>query len=190
MFRLPINIYSRLSFQYSAAGLFTRRIESWNQTLYQVQTTGHMEWRTIDTAEFSPMGAFGFRQRLDRVFQDTSNKRGMEKLRLRLAEWLAREYTRKHPSEGAVTGVRVGQTYWATDRREMTQPQGAWVREPVNLEPSRPFKPHASFIIRKGAAVEEVASLKTPSSPSQKMLRSSNQKKVPEVRVNPVMTGK
>lgn len=163
------SIYSRLRFQYSAAGLFTRRIPVWNQTLYQVRTAGVAEWKTIDTSEISPMRAFGFRQRLDRIFQDTSNKNGVAGVRERLAAWVAQEYGKRHPNEGAVLGVRVGQTYWATNRKEMTQPAGEWVRDPVDIQPSSPFKAYASFTINEGKAEAErvsraavAASVRTP----------------------------
>lgn len=162
----PSAIYSRLRFQYSAAGLFTRRITNWNQTLFQVRTQAVSEWKTLETAELSPMGAFGFRQRMDRVFQDTSNKKGVEQVRQRLAEWIGEEYAKKHPNEGEVTGVRMGQTFWASNRPELAQPKGEWVREPEDMEPSTPFKAYASFTITKGKAeVERVVSRATVPAP-------------------------
>ena len=109
------------------------------------------------------MSAFGFRKRLDRVFQDTSNKSGMEKVRQRLAEWIAAEYSKRHPNEGEVTGVRMGQTFWASNRPDLAQPKGEWVREPEDMEPSTPFKAFASFTITRGKAeVERVVQAKIP----------------------------
>ncbi len=148
----PSGIYPRLRFQYSAAGLFTCRITNWNQTLFQIRTTGLTEWKTLDTEEISPMSAFGFRQRIDRIFQDTSNKSNMSQVRQRLAEWIAKTYGRKHPNKGDVMGVRMGQMFWAANRPELAMPKGEWVREPQDMKPSMPYKVYATFTITKGKA--------------------------------------
>lgn len=155
MLGLPFRVHSLIAFQYSAAGLFTRRVSSWNQPFFQVQTYVASGWKTIDTSELSPMGAFGFRQRLDRVLLDTSGKKSTDSIRRRLAEWVAREYSKHHPSDGEVTGVRFAQTIWESNRPEMASPSGAWVREPVDMQPSIPFRAYASFTIIKGKAEVE-----------------------------------
>ncbi len=121
---VTVPLYPRLAFQYTAAGLFTRRVSSWNQTLIQVQSKGAADWKTIDTAELSPMGAFGFRQRLDRVLLDTQGKQTAKLVQQRLAEWTAREYAKLHANEGEVIGVRMGQTTWASNTPEMAMPAG------------------------------------------------------------------
>lgn len=159
MIKFSNPIYSRLRFQYSAAGLFTHRISSWNQTLFQVRTIGVAEWKTIITSEISPMGAFGFRQRLDRILLDTSGKKTTDQVRLRLAEWVAKEYAQKHPQEGDVVGVRMGYTTWAANTPQMAAPASEWVREPVDMQPTSPFRAYASFSISKGKAVIEHAAV-------------------------------
>lgn len=164
MLGLPVRIYSRLAFQYSAAGLFTRRVPFWTQTLIQVQSKGAADWKTIDTSELSPMGAFGFRQRLDRVLQDTIGKNVADVVRQRLAEWVAKEYAKRHPNEGEVIGVRMGQTTWASNTPELATPAGEWVRDPVDLKPPTPFRAYASFTITQGKAVAERTSVK-PTAP-------------------------
>lgn len=162
----PVKITPRLTFQYSAAALFTRRVTNWNQTIFQVKTTVASDWKVIDTAELSPMGAFGYRQRIDRVFLDTSNKKGVEQVRRRLAEWIAKEYARRHLNEGEVTGVRMGQTTWASNRPELASPKGAWAREPKGMEPSQLFKAFASFTLTEGKAeVERITRVSVPLPP-------------------------
>jgi len=155
MLGLPFRVHSRIAFQYSAAGLFTRRVSSWNQPFFQVRTYVASGWKTIDTSELSPMGAFGFRQRLDRVLLDTSGKKSTAAIRLRLAEWVAREYSKRHPGDGEVIGVRFGQTTWESSCPGMASPSGAWMREPVDVEPSTPFRAYATFNIIKGKAEVE-----------------------------------
>ncbi|WP_395735911.1 hypothetical protein [Prosthecobacter sp.] len=160
---LPVRVYSRLNFQYTAAGLFTRRVPVWHQTLIQVQSKGAADWKTIDTAELSPMGAFGFRQRVDRVLMDTnSHVKVAPMVRQRLAEWVAKEYAKLHPNEGEVTGVRMGNTIWTTHRPEMANPSGEWVRDPVDIKPSAPFRPYASFTVTQGKAVADRMPPSTP----------------------------
>lgn len=181
----PAMVYSRLNFQYTAAGLFTRRIPIWTQTLYQVRTKYLAEWRYIDTAELSPMGAFGFRQRVDRVFQDTSGKPLTEQVRLRLAEWVALEYAKRHPAEGEVTGVRIGQTSWAANRPELAMPRGEWERNPVDLQPSAPFRAQASFTISQGKATPDLTRV-VPSRPVPMRTPAVFQRKTKSSNLNPM----
>lgn len=88
---------------------------------------GAAEWRTVDAAEFSPMEVFGYRQRVDRVGIVTSKNRAMtDSVRLRLAEWVAREYAKRHPEAGLITGVQLTQTSHTTNQQTMELPSGHW----------------------------------------------------------------
>ena len=138
MGRLPLRLHPRLSFQYTAAGLFTHRVGPWTQMQIQVQHEGVAPWKTISTAELSPMGAFGYRQRLDRILQETHGRRVGDEVRQRLAGWIAQKYEKQHPEQGKVTAVLFGQTVWASNSADLANPSGHW--EPLPPAGSQPTR--------------------------------------------------
>lgn len=152
MKRLPFKVYPRLSFQYSAAGLFTQRIETWTQMLIQVQHNGSTDWTTLDTAELSPMGAFGYRQRLDRILQETQGRKVADVVKPRLAAWLAQRYGELHPGQGNVTAVRFAQTLWPANSPELAQPAGHWQPNPPLENTTAQFRELAAYTIANGSA--------------------------------------
>lgn len=152
MGRLPVRIYSRLSFQYTAAGLFTLRTPSWAQMLIQVQRKRTLNWTTIDTSGLSPMGAFGWRQRLDRILQETNRPSMAGGVTQRLAVWVAKKYEKQHPDQGEVVGVQFGRTIWESKTPELANPSGRWVPDPPMGKPKVPFRSLATYSIAQGVA--------------------------------------
>ncbi len=153
MGQLPVGIYPRLSHQYTAAGLFfLKRSEAWSQMLIQVQRNGMVEWKMLDTSELSPMGAFGYRQRLDRILQETNGKSLAEAVRQRLAVWVAERVKQLHPDQGAVVSVRFGAKVWQANTPELAQPAGHWVPDLPADSPTTPFILLSSFAINQGMA--------------------------------------
>jgi hypothetical protein len=154
MGRLPINIHPRLSHQYTAAGLFfPKRSEAWSQMLIQVQRKGVVEWKAVNTSELSPMGAFGYRQRLDRILQETNGKSLAEAVRQRLAVWVAERGKLLHPDQGEVMSVRFGAMAWQANTPELAQPAGHWVPDPPANSSTPPFILLSAFSINQGNAL-------------------------------------
>jgi hypothetical protein len=145
----PLRVYRRLEFQYSSAALFTRRIARWNQPVFQVQTGNAPDWKILNTSELSPMGAFGYRQRLDRILLDTNGKKTADEVRQRLAEWIANTHASKHPVLGAVTAVRMGSYSSPSNSPELAAPSGRWV---PGLQPNSTLNVYATYMIREGKA--------------------------------------
>ena len=145
--RLP----SRLAFQYNAAKLFSGRPSSWTQMLIQVQVAGSTDWVTINTEELSPMGAFGFRQRLDRMLQETQGRPAGDLVRQRMALWIALQMERLTSESARVVGVRFAQLRWAVNVPEMTNPSGAWVPNPGTTVGGPPLMVTSTFRITDAA---------------------------------------
>lgn len=131
---------------------------------------GAAEWRTVDAAEFSPMEVFGYRQRVDRVGIVTSKNRAMtDSVRLRLAEWVAREYAKRHPEAGLITGVQLTQTSHTTNQQTMELPSGHWQCDTMALDPKRTLQILATFSIADGKATVELTRTKPVSPPTPKV---------------------
>lgn len=150
---LPVAIYKRLAFQYTAAGLFTKRAGAWTQMVIQVNHAAPADWKTIDISALSPMGAFGYRQRLDRILQEINGRRQVvDAVKQRLAIWVASTYEGQHPDQGKVVGVRFGQKVWTVNSSELAYPPGHWVPNPPALGPTTTFRPLSSYSIHQGQA--------------------------------------
>ncbi|MEZ0273985.1 MAG: hypothetical protein ACAH88_03705, partial [Roseimicrobium sp.] len=152
--RLPVKVPPWLSLQYTAGGLFfTSRTDKWAQTQVQVHRRGTSNWQTIDTAQFSPMGTFGYRQRLDRVLQETNGKPAADGARQRLAEWIARRDEQVYPDSPGVMAVRFGATVWAANSPELARPSGHWLPDPPTGRPLVPFHPLSAYFLKEGKAL-------------------------------------
>ena len=99
------------------------------------------------------MGAFGYRQRLDRILQETTGRGPVaDALQQRLALWVAKVYDAQHPEQAKVMGVRFGQTVWAAGSPELANPAGHWVPDPPSGRPLMPFTPFAAYSVNQGLA--------------------------------------
>jgi hypothetical protein len=142
-------VMPRLSFQHSAAGLFTKRTNSWVQHLFQFQLGSNEQWVTVDTEMLSPMGAFGYRQRLDRMLFESRRSVGDE-VQLRMAAWLAGRCQTLFPMNGEVRGVRIVRTTWQTGTPVMARPDGKWLKGPFEGLPRAQTALLATFKVEKG----------------------------------------
>lgn len=152
MGKLPFRIPQRLLSQYACAGLFTKRTWNWNQPLVQVRHMETGEWETLAMEELSPLGAYGYRQRIDRLLLKTGGSKMRNEIRQRLAAWVSRRYAEAHPERGEVQAVRIAQNVWPVNCVEMAHPEGHWVPNPASLGPNGRFEMLAAFAIRDGKA--------------------------------------
>lgn len=118
----------------------------------QVASAGKSGWTRIDNSELSPMGAFGYRQRLDRILQETNRRPVSGDVTERLAVWVAAKYREKHPDEREVVAVRFGKTVWESKSAELARPTSRWIPHPLSGNPMIPFKSFATYAIIKGIA--------------------------------------
>jgi len=120
--------------------------------LIQVQWQDSMEWETIETADLSPMRTFGYRQRLDRILQETHGKNVAEAVRQRLALWVAECSEPLHPHQRKVVAVRFGAVVWPANFPALAQPSGHWLSD-APLNPSTPpFILLSAFALNQGKA--------------------------------------
>ncbi len=164
--RLPLVLPRRLAFQYSAAGLFTKRMSAWTQMHIQLQRRGDEEWRTIDTAEAAPMGAFGYRQRLDRMLQETNGRRVADSVRQRMTRWIVNKHQTMHPEAGEIGAVRFAQSVWPVSTPGMAHPMGAWVPNPQQFPADVRFVSLAVFTIP--SKTPQPAPMRTPAAFARK----------------------
>jgi hypothetical protein len=140
--------------QHALAGLFTLRNQTWQQVQFQVKTSRSASWLTLSTAELSPIGVLGYRQRLDRVILLTNGKgKAADETHARVATWIARAYALRHVEAHNVTAVRITQTAWTTNTPELAQPAGHWEVNPAILPTSAHKTTLATFTIKNGKAV-------------------------------------
>jgi hypothetical protein len=144
---MPAKNFSRLSFQYTAAGLFTKRCQAWPQNHIFVRRVVNTQWIPLNMEALSPMGAFGYRQRLDRVLQETEGGKFSESVRRRLAVWIAKRYEKLTPKESAVVAVRFATSVWPTNSPDMAIPSGHWVRNPSVLPAAVSFVTVATYAV-------------------------------------------
>ncbi len=97
------------SFQHSAAGLFTQRTTVWwdhhlegemQEARRQIQEGDHATasgraFVELAERESFPMGAFGFRTRLDRILNESNRSRMRDEIRERLAAYLLGRFAPK-----------------------------------------------------------------------------------------------
>ncbi len=145
--------WPRLSFQYSAAGLFTHRTDSWTQHLFQVQFAGSANWVTVDTEALSPMGAFGCRQRLDRILFEAHRANVVNSVRLRMANWIVKRGAQLFPSHDRIEGVRVVRTFWKAGSPALAAPEGRWLVAPFEGLPRAQTQVLVTYRVDQGLAV-------------------------------------
>ena len=122
---------SSLTFQHTAAGLFTQRSTRWwEQHLEGTVGKGEQAQQVeLDEWKIFPMGAFGYRTRYDRVLIETGRSRHVVAIRQRLAEHvLHRLQTLELP---APEKLRLVRSYWTVGSPEMAAPAGKWTTPPV-----------------------------------------------------------
>lgn len=152
MGRFPWKLPPRLHTQYACAGLFTKRTWNWNQPLIQVRRGDTESWETLDMTELSPLGAYGYRQRLHRLLLKTAGSKVRDSIRRRLALWVALHDQEAHPDQGAVMAVRYAQNVWPVNCPELVEPTGKWEVNPASLGPTGRFQVLATFALGNGAA--------------------------------------
>ena len=143
----------RLSFQYSAAGLFTKRTDSWTQHLVQVKFGDNSPaWTTLDTAALSPMGAFGYRQRVDRMLFETNRQGLSAEFRKRIADWMIVRCAALFPMHGKIVGVRFVRTIWKAGTPMMANPSDHWISPPFEGLPAEQAQVLATYTVVNGVA--------------------------------------
>lgn len=173
MGKLPVQLPPRVVHQYGIARLFPKRAESSTQPFIQVKSVRRTQWTTVYVPEFSPLEAFGYRQRLDLTLQFATGRKVAEPVRTRLAAWLAVRYRESHPLDGEVTAVRFGQAVWQSSSPEMAMPAGRWQAYPASLPKSVRMVWLATYDIKQGKATLVTApkALAQPSVPVPKVFR-------------------
>ena len=135
------------SFQHAAAGLFTQRSTVWwdhhlefQGSSLKVQKEGSSplgvkEGELYEGPErkFFPMGAFGYRTRLDRILNESNRSPQRDAIRERLAAHVANKLKKEAEESGepVVKEVRLVRSLWRVGDPGMAKPEGAW--DPVDV---------------------------------------------------------
>jgi hypothetical protein len=175
--RYFVRMHPRLAFQSTVAGIFMYRTGVWAQMLIQVQRKGAAGWQSIDASELSPMGCFGYRQRLDRILQETQGRQVQGAVMQRLAVWLANKLEEMHPEQGTVTSVRFVQAVWVSNTPELAMPSGHWVSDPPTKMQAAPFILLSAFAINHGNA----QLMAKPAHPESAVTKSPSTNAIPPV---------
>lgn len=116
-----------VTFQHSAAGLFTKRSTLWwDHHLEGQKADGSRE--EIPERQVFPMGAFGFRTRYDRILIESGRSPLAGAVRLRLAEHVRRK---TGGGKCPYTAIRLVRTLWTVGAPDMIYPIGEWSPPPV-----------------------------------------------------------
>lgn len=181
LLRLPFKVPTRLSLQYKAAALFTRRLGQSSQMVIQIRRTTQSGWQTLDVGTFAPMCTSGYRYRLGRIMDETKNKPIADAVQQRLAAWVVEQVAREQSEHGTITTVRFAQTIWKTNSPEMAMPEGHWVGNPPKLPPGVRFMVLSTYTIENGKAVKAMipsveGPVMTPSArvPSVSQIKNAN----------------
>lgn len=123
-----------LSFQHTAAGLFTHRTPVW--------WDHHIEGERLDGTRFElpenvlfPTGAFGYRSKFDRIMNESVRSRIVKQIRLRLAEHVFKRWAELGLEPKHLKAVRFVRSTWKAGTHEMANPPGHWNSPPINELP-------------------------------------------------------
>lgn len=121
-----------VTFQHSAAGLFTRRTPKWWDQHLEAQGVDHRRFEISERAVFG-MGAFGFRTRFDRILIESNRSRVSRQVRRRLAEHvLLRLEDGGDPEAGwPVKSLQLVRSLWTVGDEALANPAGEWNPPPV-----------------------------------------------------------
>lgn len=151
------------SFQHSAAGLFTRSSTRWWDHHLEGQDAQDRRFEIPERGPF-PMGAFGFRTRLDRILNDSNRSRLAGQIRLRLAEhvlaWHRRtagesaKETAGGESAAAWKAIRFVRSSWQVGEPAMKHPAGEWTTPAVTEIPAANRQVIGTYQILKDRVIE------------------------------------
>lgn len=116
-----------VNFQYNAAGLFTRRVGTWWDHHIEVELRDGTRVELPERAVF-PMGAFGYRSRLDRILNESNRSRLALEIRNRTAEYVATRIRMGETNIAAAEVVKIllVRSKWRVGSAEMANPAGHW----------------------------------------------------------------
>lgn len=114
--------------QYNAAGLFTKRTNVWWDHHLEIEFLDGTR-QELDKRSFFPMGAFGYRTRMDRILNDTFRLELREEIHDEIARFVANRI-----ASGEIAGVRGGSTarillvrsLWPVGDPTLAKPDGHW----------------------------------------------------------------
>ena len=141
-----------LNNQYRVSCLFTNSVKVWKNFYAQVQLEGQEAWLSFSEEEFAPMHCFGYRTRMKRMYNETSqllrqksHQRAKNKcaycrqLTLRrdeMATFVARRYEEVNPGRGPVARVRFVEVVYSVGSEEIAKPKGHWRVPPLDEVPA------------------------------------------------------
>ena len=158
--------YSRLpravTFQYNAAGLFTRRSNEWWDHHIELQFRDGSRRELAERSVFA-MGAFGYRTRLDRILNEGYRRAKREKLLDHLGGFIANAVSARDSvplaSGGAIiasediVAIRIVRAVWKVGDPRLAQPEGHWNPPPVHELPASQRRVLGAWRLQDGAAV-------------------------------------
>ena len=156
-----------VSFQYSAAGLFTNRSTRWWDHHLEVQAADDRRHELDERAVF-PMGAFGYRTRYDRILNESHRSRMSGEIRQRLAEYVVGKM-RMRGDEDVFSGVadmkalRLVRTVWLVGGEELAWPKGSWQPLPVTGVPGTQRLVLGTYRLVDGQVIEVPRKTEVPS---------------------------
>lgn len=119
-----------VTFQHTAAGLFTQKSTRWWDHHLEAQDSRDQR-SEIDERMVFPMGAFGFRTRYDRILIEMNRSPLGPQTRLRLAEHAFERLKLAGPDNPPPKALRVVRSFWDVGAPDMTHPAGWWNPPPV-----------------------------------------------------------
>lgn len=158
-----------LAFQWTAAGLFTRRSIAWWDQHLEIQDASNSRFE-IPKREVFPMGAFGFRTRYDRILMETNRSALARQVRQRLAEHVLRrldgnliealssgnQVTPRQPCTRPVKAIRLVRTLWPVGDEALVRPSGRWRPPPVPEVGAANRQVLGTYKVEAGSVVEVI----------------------------------
>lgn len=143
----PLGRY--LNNQYRVSCLFTRRVPSWSNYYFQVQTGTREQWQTMDIEEVSELRLLGYAYRIHRIVSSARGAAEAPVLR-NLADFIARRFASLHPEAEPVTRVRILRATYPTGDPELVQSGDRWRIPPIESVPEERLSVRAQFRIEPG----------------------------------------
>jgi hypothetical protein len=152
-----------LAFEHSAAHLFTGKVSIWWEHHLEGERRDGSRFE-IEEREFFPMGASGYRTRLDRILTESNKSRQAVNIRFRLANYVAMRWREKGYDPDDLVKLRLVRSLWKVGTPELANPVGHWDPPPITSIGKQQRLVLGEYIVTAGKA-EMLATVQTASLP-------------------------
>ena len=146
---------------YHISGVFSGRVTRWRCNYIEVKFEGGKNWAPLRTDPYSRIYPSGWRNRLDRMLDDSNGKRGAL-TRERMAAYIAGRHEQLFPSNPWIEELRFVRVWFSTGEPGMARPEQGWAYPPLPFVPAGDRKILSTHRFYAGKAVDPVIKFDAP----------------------------